>query len=227
MRHTAVVILATLTALCGEGADDNKKSPQNSARVVVSGKSVGQVLVKVSAGGETKKLQVVLVELDDKTKVAVARPKGPADPPAKEDKSGVDPDLKRLLEAAQEKDIAAEGRLSSTDNDVVIAAVGSKGTKSVPLLIADRVTDLTAENAKDFPPRGSIWVEGLLTKATTKVDRYSTDWTISNEDPNPLPVMVPEGVRIPEAGSRVRATGSAKVVKGRLVVEVKRLEAIK
>jgi|GEM_PF-5002696 len=226
MRQT-LVALVTLTTLCGLGADDKKNSPPPSARVVVSGKSVGQVLVKVTTGGETKKLQVVLVELNDKTKLAVARPDGAADPPAKEDKSGVDPDLKRLLEAAQEKDIAVEGRLSSTENDVVIAAVGGRGAKSVPLLMADRVTDVTAANAKDYPPKGSARVEGVLVRTASKVGRDTADWAIRDGDLKHIPLLLAEGTTVPDVGSKVRVGGAVKVVDGRLVVVATKLDTVK
>jgi hypothetical protein len=214
-------------ALVGGAVAEDKKPPAASAKVVVAGKSSGLIQVSVTTSGETKKLQVTLVELDDKTTLAVALPPDSVEPPKKSDKdSGADPDLKRLLEAANAKGVAAEGRLSSTADALVIAAAGVKGAKAVPLLIAERVTDLTAANAKDFPPRGSVRVEGVLTRAAVKVGGGTADWAVRNE-PNDIPLLLPAGTAAPDAGTRVRVAGLVNVVDGRFVVVVKKVEAVK
>lgn len=216
--------LALLTVVCGLGADEPKPTPP-APRVVVTGKSVGLMLMKETTGKETKTLQVTLLELADHSKLAVALP---PEPPQARKEGGADPDLERLLrQATQTPEMVVQGRLSSTSNTTVLAVVGAKDAKTIPLLIADRVTELTATNRKDFPPLNAARVEGVLVRAPTKLGPLTTDWALGQDAPAQIPLLLAPGAPTPVAGGKVRVTGPVRVVHGRFVVQVKEMDAIK
>ena len=218
-----VLCLAVLAAPAA--ADDPKPAP--AAKVVVSGKPVGQVLTRTTTGGETKTVRVTVLKLSDQAAVAVALPpeKGPA---KKAEPGGADPDLAAALRAAagDAPAVAAAGRLSSTTDPLVVAAVGPEGAKAVPLIAAESVTDLTDANRKDFPPAGSVRVEGVLVKAEVKLGPDVAKWAIDDR-PAPVPLLMPAEGPVPTAGAKLRVSGPARVAGGRLAVEVKELAAVK
>src|SRR5439155_8119628 len=121
--HRFLVCLASLAVVCSASADEKKSAPA-ATRVFVSGRTSGEVYMKESSGKEVKQVRVTLFKLDDKTLLAVALPQGPSAPQSKPAKvGGADPDLARALEeASKAQDLAVEGRLSSTQNPVVVAA---------------------------------------------------------------------------------------------------------
>ncbi|MBX9579874.1 MAG: hypothetical protein K2X87_06155 [Gemmataceae bacterium] len=219
--------LLVLLAPVAAPADDPKPAP--AAGVVVSGKPVGLVLTKTTTGGETKTVRVSILKLGDDAAVAVALPpeKGPAKKAAKP--GGADPDLEAALREAtgEARPVAAAGRLSSTDDPLVVAAVGPKGAKRVPLILADRVTELADANKKDVPPPGSARVDGVLVRADIQLGPDTAKWAIDQKEPGPVPLLLPADGPEPTAGARVRATGTVRVVDGRFVVRVKELAAVR
>lgn len=227
MKQTISFLMAI--AIAGMAMAEDEKQKAASAKIVISGKPAGLVLVKATMGKETKTLRVKLLELSDKTKLAIAMPADTKDEPKKSDNNnGADPDLLRLLEEGiGEKAVAIEGRLSSTTYDVLIATVGGKGAKSVPLLLAERLTDLTAANAKDFPALGTVRVEGILDRNTTKVGKASIEWGIQNSDSNEILLLTPERLKVPAAKSRVLVNGTVEVIDGRFIVVTKSIDTIK
>ena len=221
----ALACLAVLLAVHVAPADDPKPAP--AAKVVVSGQPVGRVLIRTTAGGETTTVRATLLKLDDRTTVAVVLP-AEKNPPKKAAPGGPDPDLEAALREAtgRASAVAAEGRLSSTDDPLVVAAAGPKGAKTVPLVRADKLTDLTDANRKDFPPPGSARVEGVLAAADVKLGPDAARWVVGGE-PHPVPLLLPADGPVPAAGAKVRAAGPARVVDGRFVVAVRELAIIK
>lgn len=223
--NRGLACLVTMTVAGHAPADDPKPPP--AATVVVSGKPSGLVLMRTTSGGKTETVRVRVLKLDDKTAVAVALP-AEKDPPKKDPKPGeVDPDLAAALRDAVggAPAVAASGRLSSTDHALVVAAVDPKGAKSVPLIRADAVTELTEANRKNFPPAGSARVEGVLVRAEVKLGPEVAKWAIDGKDP--VPLLLPAEGPVPTAGAMVRASGRARVVGGRLAVDVTELAGIK
>lgn len=221
-------VLACLAVLGLAGptpADDPKPAP--GAAVVVSGKPSGRILMRTTTGGKTTTVRITVLKLDDTTAVAVALP-ADEKPAKKADPGGADPDLAAALrEAAGEAPaVSVAGRLAVADDPLVVAAVGPKGAKTVPLIRADTVTELTDANRKDFPPVGSARVEGTLVRAEVKVGPDVAKWAIDAKDPGPVPLLLPAEGPLPVAGAKVRATGRARVVGGRLAVEVTELAAV-
>lgn len=221
----ALACLAVLLATHAAPADDPK--PAAAAKVVLSGKPAGRILTKTTAGGQTETVRVTLLKLDDRTTVAVVLPpeKGPAKKAAP---GGPDPDLAAAVREAtgQAPAVAAEGRLSSTDDPLVVAAAGPKGAKAVPLVRADKLTELTDANRTDFPPPGSARVEGVLAAADVKLGPDTARWVVGG-GPHPVPLLPPAEGPVPVAGAKVRAAGPVRVAGGRFVVEVKELAVVK
>jgi hypothetical protein len=159
-----------------------------------------------------KEFKLTAIKFDEKTAVAVALPKNI--------------NFNDLgLAVFDKKMIAVEGLLTTTDNDLVIAACGMKGAKRVPFLIAKTATWVDEKNKNKFPGENHATIRGVARKGEIKIDSETFDWGIENADGS-IPIILEKEVKAPASGATVLASGSLRAVNGRPVMKADKIESV-
>jgi len=125
----------------------------------------------------------------------------------------------------KDKLVAVEGILTSTD-DSVLVALGPKGAKQVPLLIAEKLIWVDDKNKAKLPAENQATIEGVADKAEIRLGSITVGWAIRNGDGR-IPLLLAKDTSSPNAGSKMLTSGMVRVVEGQPVLEASKVESRK
>lgn len=206
------------------GTSQEKSRPMS--KVVLSGKadsfiSATSIRVQVRLGEDAekkiadalKKVTALGVTLGDNKKIVFVVP---ADriPPGD------------LIKVVKKQAVAAEGFLSSTEDELLLIATGSKETGRLPILVVEKMVWLDDSNRAGFPELGSMTIEGIVQARKLKVGNEDFGHGVVNGDQE-IPVHVGPDLSASFPEGQVRLGGKVRINGGRLVVDVNRSESTK
>jgi hypothetical protein len=119
-----------------------------------------------------------------------------------------------------------EGVLGFSDDAILIASAGAKGAKRVPVLVALKVGKLDDKAKGDYPAVNHAVVEGQAVRGEFKIGTETFEWSMQDGDGR-IPLRLPKGVKSPEPGTQIRASGKVRVAEGQWVLEVAKVEPMK